>query len=340
MRIVAGRYKGRNLVTPKGNAVRPTTTRIKETYFNILQWEVPDARVLDLFAGSGALGIECLSRGSASVTFVDKSKDSIRSINENLTRITGDYRVLNCDYLSFLNGAGVRGEQYDIIFLDPPYSTNLGYIAIEKIFELNLLSENGVILFEHSSSTPFILTDKRYKQRTKVMASVTAEFIRRRKIALMTGSFDPFTVGHEELLKRALNDFDEVVIACLNNEDKKYLFTMDERLKIVEEVCKDYDNVKALSSCGTAVEVFNEVNALKIVRGVRNKDDEAYEREMAKYNEERGAKTVIFKLDTMNDISSSLVREEIKKGNFSHIPESAVQLVSEYLKKSRKRKSC
>ena len=102
MRVVAGRYRGKKLLSPADDSVRPTTDRIKETVFNILQWEVEGARVLDLFAGSGALGIECLSRGAEEVVFVDKSPSSVALIKENLKGIQGNFRVVTADFAGVL----------------------------------------------------------------------------------------------------------------------------------------------------------------------------------------------------------------------------------------------
>lgn len=98
MRVVAGKYRGKNLASPKDDSVRPTTTRIKETIFNVLQGWVDGAVVLDLFAGSGALGIECISRGASEVTFVDRSKESSRSCIRISKASTGNYKVVNADF--------------------------------------------------------------------------------------------------------------------------------------------------------------------------------------------------------------------------------------------------
>ncbi|MDE5600878.1 MAG: 16S rRNA (guanine(966)-N(2))-methyltransferase RsmD, partial [Clostridia bacterium] len=277
MRVVAGKFKGKNIIAPKGEAVRPTTTRIKETLFNILQLDVPSARVLDLFAGSGALGIECLSRGAEHVTFVDKSKDSISVINYNLSTLSGDFEVINSDFMAVLNGAVYASRKYDLIFLDPPYASNMGEIALDFILKNDLLTEYGKVVFEHGSEKTYTLTDGRYKQRTKKMGTITAEFISRKRVALMTGSFDPFTKGHEAVLDEALSRFDEVVVACLINPDKRYTFTNEQRLALANSVCEYKKGARAIFSDKYAVEVASEVGACMLVRGVRNDNDSAYE---------------------------------------------------------------
>lgn len=124
MRVITGSAKGRKLKTLSGEDVRPTTDRVKEALFSIIQFEIEGRRVLDLFAGSGQLGIEALSRGAASAAFVDASRDSIEVVRENLNTVKLAQRaqVLQMDSLAFL--AGQCGP-FDIAFFDPPYGTGL-----------------------------------------------------------------------------------------------------------------------------------------------------------------------------------------------------------------------
>jgi 16S rRNA (guanine966-N2)-methyltransferase len=120
VRVVAGTYKGRTLVAPKGNATRPTSDRVREAIFSILV-SVQDAAVLDLFAGSGALGIEALSRGAASVTFVDSATDAITAIRHNLEYLGQPAEVLRMPAKRALSCTPIIERQYDLVFLDPPY---------------------------------------------------------------------------------------------------------------------------------------------------------------------------------------------------------------------------
>lgn len=328
MRVVAGKYRGKNLLSPKDESVRPTTTRIKETLFNVLQGYIQGAVVLDLFAGSGALGIECISRGASDVTFVDRSKDSVSLVYQNFKGIDGNYKVVNSDFSSALRSSFVSGKQYDVIFLDPPYATNLGELAIEIICELNLLKDDGIIVFEHGSEKSYNMGNSEYKVRTKKMGTITAEFITKKRVALMTGSFDPFTKGHEALLCEALCIYDEVVVACLINPDKKYMFNEAQRLAICQSVCQNYKGARAVLSHKYAVEVAKEVGATTIVRGIRSESDEKYEKEMAEYNKNLGVDTRFITLDVYNDISSTLVREELEKGDYRHMPALAIPLIT------------
>ena len=121
VRVVAGRYKGRRLSTPRGPETRPTLDRVREALFSTLG-RLQDARVLDLYAGSGALGIEALSRGAAEATFVDSDPTAVRVIRENLELIGAeDARVFRADAQSFLRGAARHGDRWDLVLCDPPY---------------------------------------------------------------------------------------------------------------------------------------------------------------------------------------------------------------------------
>ena len=150
MRIIGGKYRSRVLAEFAGENVRPTSDRAREALFNILALKIYGARVLDLFAGSGALGIESLSRGAKEVVFNDYSKDSVAIVKKNLSALKipvngADAKVVQGDYLACLDGA--RG-QFDLIFIDPPYRMDYGEKALKKIAEKGLLSENGIAMYE------------------------------------------------------------------------------------------------------------------------------------------------------------------------------------------------
>jgi len=144
MRVITGICRGRKLLEPVGKDVRPTTDQVKEALFNIVQFDVEGRKVLDLFAGTGQLGIEALSRGAAECTFIDSARDSIRLVQENLRRCGLTARVLQCDALGFLK---IR-EKFDLIFLDPPYGTGLDAKAMEAVKEFDILSKGGIMVCE------------------------------------------------------------------------------------------------------------------------------------------------------------------------------------------------
>ena len=121
MRVIAGEWRGRPLKAPSGAATRPTSDRVREALFSILAAKVPGARVLDLFAGSGALGIEALSRGASHAVFVDAAAPAIRAVEANLKALAAGAEVRRSDAVRFLGAARDRGAQYDLVFLDPPY---------------------------------------------------------------------------------------------------------------------------------------------------------------------------------------------------------------------------
>lgn len=150
MRIIGGKYRSRVLSEFSGENVRPTSDRAREALFNILSLKIYGARVLDLFAGSGALGIESLSRGAKEACFNDCSKDSVEIIKKNLAalKITvggEEAKVSQADYLTCLENA--RG-QFDLIFIDPPYRFDYGEKALQKIADKGLLSPNGIAVYE------------------------------------------------------------------------------------------------------------------------------------------------------------------------------------------------
>jgi len=121
MRVIAGRYKGHRLQAPPGRDTRPTSDRVREALFSILGARVEGARVLDLFAGSGALGIEALSRGAREATFVDSAAAAVRAIAANLEAVGAEATVVRAEARRFLGGASRSARQYDLVFLDPPY---------------------------------------------------------------------------------------------------------------------------------------------------------------------------------------------------------------------------
>lgn len=176
MRIIAGSAGGARIDAPKGTDTRPTLDKVRESLFNILAFRIADKRVLDLFAGSGAMGLEAVSRGAKSAVLCDIGREPIRVIQRNVEKLRfeasvtverGDWR----DCLIRLSG---RGERFDIAFLDPPYSmTDTGAIA-KRLKELSLLNEGALIVIEHDKDFPpdipkdFTMTDQRRYRETSV----------------------------------------------------------------------------------------------------------------------------------------------------------------------------
>lgn len=147
MRVITGKARGVQLKTPEGMLTRPTADRVKEALFSSIQFEIAGAKVLDLFAGTGQLGIEALSRGAESAVFVDAREDACAIVRENLrrTKLEGQARVLRSDYMDYLNRCR---EQFRFIFLDPPYAEVFLENAIKRITEIDILQSNGIIVTE------------------------------------------------------------------------------------------------------------------------------------------------------------------------------------------------
>ena len=147
MRVITGKARGVQLKTPEGMLTRPTTDRVKEALFSIIQFEIPGARVLDLFGGTGQLGIEALRRGAKKAVFVDAREEACKLIRENLnrTRLSQDSQVVRSDYLQYLERCK---DRFDIILLDPPYAEVFLENALKRITEIDILESNGIIVAE------------------------------------------------------------------------------------------------------------------------------------------------------------------------------------------------
>lgn len=150
MRIIGGKHRGRKLSEFGGDQIRPTADRVKESLFNILAFAINGATVLDLFCGSGNIGLESISRGASLVHFNDLSKDSLRVLRTNLAAMGEESvsLVTNLDYLACLNAADRR---YDFIYIDPPYRFDYGVPALEIIAKRNLLADGGVAVYERNA---------------------------------------------------------------------------------------------------------------------------------------------------------------------------------------------
>lgn len=151
MRIIAGKHRGRVLKEFDGYDIRPTSDRAREALFNIFATKIPDCSFLDLFAGTGAVGIEAISRGAKTVVMVDKRRESIDIIKTNLATVKENATVINTDAIDYLEGLKVK---FDFIFVDPPYCSDLGFKALEIIARRGLLKKDGVVVFESDKECP------------------------------------------------------------------------------------------------------------------------------------------------------------------------------------------
>ena len=150
MRVITGTARGRKLKTPENYDIRPTTDSVKEAVFNIIQFDVEGRRVLDLFAGTGQLGIEALSRGAAECVFVDRDKAAADIVRQNLTACGLSARVAGEDALGYLDTCG----RFDLVFVDPPYDSGIYDAVLQKINSVDILSDGGIIICESRRETP------------------------------------------------------------------------------------------------------------------------------------------------------------------------------------------
>lgn len=156
LRIIGGDWRSRKIPFIDAQGLRPTPDRIRETLFNWLQGDVYGASCLDLFAGSGALGIEALSRGADDVVFVEKNQSVANQLTDNLKTLNSDSEVLQGDALKLLSGESLGFKKpFDIVFLDPPYRKGLLEDSLQSLFENELLEKNGLIYLEHEAEQSF-----------------------------------------------------------------------------------------------------------------------------------------------------------------------------------------
>ena len=178
MRIISGKARGTKLYTLEGNATRPTLDRVKESVFNILHNDIENSTVLDLFSGSGAIGLEFLSRGAKRAVLCDNSKDAIKIIKQNVqkTHFEEIAEVYNIEFTKLIEK--LQNQKFDIIYIDPPYATDFIKISIEMIIEYKLVNENTKIIVETDDETRILkqiekmdveITDKRKYGRATII---------------------------------------------------------------------------------------------------------------------------------------------------------------------------
>ncbi len=156
MRIITGKARGIRLATLEGEATRPTAERVKEAVFSILQFDIEGREVLDLFAGSGQLSLEALSRGASHAVMTDRSREAVAVIKENAakTRLEGACEIYNCDYTDYIRKN--RGKKFDLVFLDPPYALRLCASVIEALLAADMIKPSTIIVCESEKDDVFL----------------------------------------------------------------------------------------------------------------------------------------------------------------------------------------
>lgn len=178
MRIIAGKYRGISLLTFEAGNIRPTVDRVRENIFNKIQFNIPGAKVLDLFGGTGAISLEFLSRGAEKVITCDSNSKSIDLIKKNFAKVKLQPNLRNGDYKVILKG--LSGQKFDIIFLDPPYDTDYAEISLAMIDGGNILEEDGIIVYEHIVGKEFALPESLEIFDERKYGTVSVTFIRKK----------------------------------------------------------------------------------------------------------------------------------------------------------------
>lgn len=181
MRVISGLKRGTNLYSPVTDKTRPTTDRVRENIFNLIRFDLPDSNVLDLFAGSGAMGIEALSQGAKKCVFVDSDKEAFNIIKKNIdkTNFSDKSELLRMPFDAFL----IRCEEkFDIIFLDPPYHKGLIYEAMNLIVKKNLFMDDCIFVCESDSTEEILVPEGFSVLKEKIYGRVKVMIIRRDNI--------------------------------------------------------------------------------------------------------------------------------------------------------------
>ncbi|MBP1687117.1 MAG: pantetheine-phosphate adenylyltransferase [Deltaproteobacteria bacterium] len=307
MRVITGWARGRRLQAAPGMALRPTADKVKGALFSILEsrFSLESAHVLDLFAGSGALGIEALSRGAASATFVEQAAASLHCLRENLKRcgFADRARIVPTTVRRALPRLGRERARFDGVLLDPPYGKDLLAHTLAQLVEADVLRHGAWVVAEHhvtevppATCASLRLTQTRHYGKTGLalyvandpMSETSSQVLPARR-AVYAGSFDPFTNGHLDVVCRALEVFDQVVVAVAGGTSDpgktRALFSAEERVAMIREaLAQSAPRATADSFSGLLVDYCERVGARAIIRGLRAVSDFEYEFQMAMMN--------------------------------------------------------
>jgi pantetheine-phosphate adenylyltransferase/16S rRNA (guanine(966)-N(2))-methyltransferase RsmD len=335
--VIAGTARGLRLArVPKG--VRPTSDRVRESVFNALGQFFDGGEVLDLYAGTGSLGIEALSRGCERALFVEKDGRAVAAIRENLRRtgFAGRAEVVRGDVESVLDRLLADGREYGLIFADPPYR-----IAATETARLlsqvgALLAPGGRVVIE-SGNAPAGGT-RGEKGVTRRYGGTFVTILEHSEItmivAICPGSFDPVTAGHLDVIRRASAIFDHVVVAVGANLRKQPRLPAPERARLIEKVTAELKNVSVEVMDGLLVDFAREQDSRVVVKGLRAVSDFESEFEQAQLNRKMypELETVFIMASAEHSfLSSSVVREIASLGGDVRglVPDSILETVRE-----------
>jgi pantetheine-phosphate adenylyltransferase/16S rRNA (guanine(966)-N(2))-methyltransferase RsmD len=337
MRIIAGSARGTRLA-PVPRGVRPTADRVRESLFNSLGQFFEGGSVLDLYAGTGALGIEALSRGFDRAVFVERDRKVRDVILDNLrrTRFSKQAEVICGEVEGALEVLEQRGEAFDLIFADPPYRIAAAEVGGNLYRLRSLLAPRGRVVIE-SGEAPVEVAGGR-KGVTRRYGGTFITILGRSEltmiVAVCPGSFDPVTTGHLDVIRRACKIFDHVVVAVGANRRKQARLDSVQRARLIEKVTADVDNVSVEVMEGLLVDFAREQGAQAIVKGLRAVSDFESEFEQAQLN-----RTMFPELETVfimasaehSFLSSSAVREIASLGGDVRglVPDGILETVTE-----------
>ena len=337
MRIIAGTARGTRLV-PVPEGVRPTSDRVRESLFNSLGQFFEGGHVLDLYAGTGALGIEALSRGCERAVFVERDGRALAAIRNNLRRTGLEARaeITRGDVGRVLERMLTDRRVFNLIFIDPPYriaATEVGGV-LSRLGAL--LASGGRVVIESGEAPAGGRVGK--KGVTRRYGGTYVTILERSEITMIVavcpGSFDPVTAGHLDIIRRASKIFDHVVMAVGVNLRKKPRLPAVERARLIEKVTAEMENVTVELMDGLLVDFAREQGARVIVKGLRAVSDFESEFEQAQLN-----RTMYPELETVfimasaeySFLSSSAVREIASLGGEVRglVPEGILETVRE-----------
>jgi pantetheine-phosphate adenylyltransferase/16S rRNA (guanine(966)-N(2))-methyltransferase RsmD len=337
VRIVAGSARGLRLA-PVPPGVRPTADRVRESLFNSLGQFFDGGEVLDLYAGTGALGIEALSRGCERAVFVERDRRAVGAIEENLrrTRLSDRATVVRGDVGREVERMVAGGRRFRLIFADPPYR-----IAAQQVREVlprlgAMLAPGGRVVVESGDVLGEDAKDEKGTARRfgGTVLTIFEDYELNMNVAVCPGSFDPVTVGHLDVIRRAAGIFDHVVIAVGQNIRKRPRLDISERTRLLEKVTGDLENVSVEVMSGLLTEFAREQGARAIVKGLRAVSDFESEFEQAQLN-----RTLAPEIETVfimsaaehSFLSSSAVREIASFGGDVRglVPEGILETVRE-----------
>jgi pantetheine-phosphate adenylyltransferase/16S rRNA (guanine(966)-N(2))-methyltransferase RsmD len=318
VRIISGTARGTRLA-PVPRGVRPTSDRVRESLFNRLGQFFAGGEVLDLFAGTGALGIEALSRGCERAVFVDRSGAAVRTIRENLRRCGFEERaeVIRGDVGRVLDRLP-RNQQFHLIFLDPPY--RISRTELERLLGRmpGFLHPAGRVVLESGASRHDAGSGagESYRYGGTTVTIYDGSDLNT-DVAICPGSFDPLTSGHLEIIRRAASIFGHVVVAVGGNIQKRQPVSKEERARMIERATKGLENVSVEVMDGLLVDFAREHGARVIVKGLRAVSDFESEFVQAQVNRKLypELETIFIMASSEHSfLSSSVVREVASYG--------------------------